>query len=263
MTKKIGIIGYGFLGESLYEYLKKTDIKVCAIFNRSSEKTQDLPDALAFTEMRDFMSKVDGLDLVVELAHPDISRDWGGQILERCDYMPCSVAALANKNLKENLKENLLKAAKSGCTRLLVPHGAVVGIDNIYEARENWQEVTITFRKPPTAIDLDNELEGDETVLFDGPVTEIAEKYPRNVNAMVACALATVGTDAARARFVADRRMNNMLRGEFEFKGKDGSTLSIVKEEPAVGVSSPGMVTSIIGSVLRALQVDADGLNFV
>ncbi len=259
MTKKIGIIGYGFLGESLYKYLQKTDIEVSAVHNRSTEKIQALPESIASTDMHDFMAKADELALVVELAHPDISRDWGSQILESCDYMPCSVAALANRELKETL----LKAAKRSGSRLLVPHGAVVGIDNIYEARDNWEEVTITFRKPPTAIDLDNELEAEQTVLFDGSVTEIADKYPRNVNAMVACALATVGTDAARARFVADTRMNNMLRGEFEFKGKDGSTLSIIKEEPAVGVSSPGMVTSIIGSVLRALQVDAEGLNFV
>jgi len=80
---------------------------------------------------------------------------------------------------------------------------------------------------------------------------------------MVACALATVGTDAARARFIADRRLNNVLRGEFEFKGKDGSSLSIIKEEPAVGVSSPGMITSILGSVLRALDLPSEGINFV
>lgn len=259
MTKKIGIIGYGFIGESLYEYLQKTDIEVAAVYNRSAEKIQALPGSLAFSEMKDFMMQVRELDLVVELAHPDISRDWGRPILENCDYMPCSVTALANKELKETL----LTAAKMSGTRLLVPHGAVVGIDNIYEARDNWEDVTITFRKPPAAIDLDNELESEETVLFEGPVTEIAEKYPRNVNAMVACALATVGTDVATARFVADSSMNNMLRGEFEFRGKDGSRLSIIKEEPAVGVSGAGMVTSIIGSVLRALQADEEGLNFV
>ena len=258
-NKRIGIIGYGFLGSSLHNYLLDTDIEVAAVFNRSTEKIEKLQTSMAFTEMENFMELVPELDLVVELAHPDISKNWGDSILKHCDYMPCSVAALADASLKKQL----IDSAASAGTRLLVPHGAVVGIDNIFEARENWKEVRITFRKPPTAIDLDEEPDEDETILFEGPVTEIAEKFPRNVNAMVACALASIGTDKAVARFVADRRLDNMLRGEFEFHGKDGSTLTVVKEEPAVGVSSPGMVTSIIGSVLRALQVKAEGLNFV
>ena len=256
---KIGIVGYGYLGKSLHESLAGKGIDVTRIYNRSAERLADLPDSIATTKMESFIHVIGNLDLVVELAHPDISREWGGQILQHTDYMPCSVAALADVKLKEGL---LKIAAKAG-TRLLVPHGAVVGIDNIYEARNNWQEVTITFRKPPAAIDMEEEPEGDETLLFEGPVTEIAEKFPRNVNAMVACALATVGTDAARARFIADRRLNNVLRGEFEFKGKDGSRLSIIKEEPAVGVSSPGMITSILGSVLRALDLPSEGINFV
>jgi len=257
--KKIGIIGYGFLGKSLHESLVGTSIEVARIYNRSPEKMTGVPESIATTDMRLFMKTVAELDLVVELAHPDISREWGEDILKGCNYMPCSVAALANDELKKKL---LLTAAVSG-TRLMVPHGAVVGIDNIYEARDNWEEVTITFRKPPGAIETEEECKDDETVLFEGSVREIAEKFPRNVNAMVACALASVGPETALARMVADRRLDNVLRGEFEFKGKDGSLLSISKQEPAVGVSSPGMVTSILGSVLRALHQSPEGIVFV
>jgi aspartate dehydrogenase len=261
MSKKklVGIIGYGYLGSSLYELLADTDIDVVCIYNRSEEKLKGLAGSIATTQMEVFMESVANLDLVVELAHPQISKEWGENILRLTDYMSCSVGALAD----EDLKKNLLLTAKETGKRLLVPHGAVVGIDNIYEARENWEDVTITFRKPPGAIELEEEPEGDETLLFEGPVREIAEKFPRNVNAMVACALASVGPDRAKARMIADRRLKNVLRGEFEFTGKDGSRLSIVKEEPAVGVSSPGMVTSILGSVLRALHQLPEGIIFV
>ncbi|MFT5132197.1 MAG: aspartate dehydrogenase [Gammaproteobacteria bacterium] len=256
---RIGIIGYGYLGRSLHESLAGTRVDVVSIYNRSEDKLTGLPESIATTDMRVFMDTVADLDLIVELAHPDISKDWGENILKTTNYMPCSVAALAN----EDLKFRLLKTATASATKLFVPHGAVVGIDNLYEARDNWQDVTITFRKPPGAIDMEEEPDGDETILFEGSVREIAEKFPRNVNAMVACALATVGPDVALARMIADRRLDNVLRGEFEFKGKDGSRLSIIKEEPAVGVSSPGMITSILGSVLRALQQSSEGINFV
>jgi aspartate dehydrogenase len=257
--KKIGIIGYGYLGSSLNALLADTHIDVVRIYNRSEEKLKGLSETISTTQMEVFMEAAANLDLVIELAHPDVTKEWGEKILQLTDYMPCSVGALADEKLKKNL---LLTGNKSG-KRLLVPHGAAVGIDNIYEARENWEEVTITFRKPPGAIELEEEPEGEETILFEGPVREIAEKFPRNVNAMVACALASVGPDKAMARMIADRRLDNVLRGEFEFTGKDGSRLLITKEEPAVGVSSPGMVTSILGSVMRALHQSPEGIIFV
>lgn len=255
----IGIIGYGYLGRSLHRALAGTGIEVACIFNRSAEPLANLNVEVATTEAGVFMATLGGLDLVVELAHPDVSRSLGERILGHTDYMPCSVAALAD----DALQEAMIAAAAAAGTRLLVPHGAVVGIDNLKEARDNWRDVSITFRKPPGSIDMAEEPEDDETVLFAGSVREIAKKFPRNVNAMVACALATVGVDRARAYFVADRRLDNTLRGEFEFTGKDGSRLSIIKEEPAAGVSSTGMVASIVGSVQRALAVGAGGMNFV
>ncbi len=99
-----------------------------------------------------------------------------------------------------------------------------------------------------------------------GPIATTAMdalKFPRNVNATVACALATVGLDAARARFIADRRLQNKVRGEFEFTAKDGALLAITKEEPASGVSSTGMIGSLKGRVLRALELPSFRMKFV
>jgi aspartate dehydrogenase len=257
--QSLGIIGYGYLGKSLHQALARSDIHVGCAYNRSAERLVGLPDSIATTDTEEFIDAAADLDLVVELAHPDISRHMGKRILERTSYMPCSVAALAD----DRLKQKLLATALAAGTRLLIPHGAVVGIDNLVECRDNWQEVTITFRKPPGSIDLEEEPESDEAILFEGSVRDIAEKFPRNVNAMVACALATVGLDAAVARMIADRRLDNVLRGEFEFLGKDGSRLLVTKEEPAVGVSSPGMINSLKGSVLRALRPSPEGMTFV
>ncbi len=120
----------------------------------------------------------------------------------------------------------------------------------------------ITFRKPPASIDVSASAgRGDSAVR--GIAREIAGKFPRSVNAMVACALATVGLDATTTRMVADRRCGNVLRGEFEFTGANGSRLTIIKEEPGVGVSGVGMMHSIRGSVLRALGITADNPIFV
>ena len=256
---RLGIIGYGYIGRSLHHALHGTGVTVERIYNRSAAALTDLSESLATTEVERFLDGVPELDLVVELAHPDITRNMGEHILRHTSYMACSVTAFAD----DELTDRLLGVAAEAGTDLFIPHGAVVGVDNLIETRRNWKEVTITFRKPPASIGDGDAPDADETVLFEGSVREIAGKYPRNVNAMVACALATVGLDSARARIIADRRQGDVLRGEFEFTGEDGSTLTIVKQEPAVGVSSPGMVSSIKGSVLRAFKQTPAGLQFV
>lgn len=249
MNCKVALIGYGYLSSSLHRALESKGIEVAKIYNRSANRLKGLSDAVATTDSNTFLDSLDEVDLVVEIAHPDVSNMMGEQILLQTNYMPCSVAALAN----DRLKEKLLETAMAANTKLFLPHGAVVGMDNLVEAQDNWEAVSITFRKPSVSLDLGDVPEGDELVLFEGSVRKIAEKYPRNVNAMVACALATVGLDVAVGRLVVDTRLDNILRGEFEFTGKDGSRLTIIKEEPAAGVSSTGMVTSLQGSVLRAL----------
>ena len=46
--KKIGIIGYGFLGKSLHESLVGTSIEVARIYNRSPEKMTGAPESRDF-----------------------------------------------------------------------------------------------------------------------------------------------------------------------------------------------------------------------
>ncbi|HEY3786127.1 MAG TPA: aspartate dehydrogenase domain-containing protein [Steroidobacteraceae bacterium] len=130
------------------------------------------------------------------------------------------------------LRRQLLEAARIAGTRLYLPHGAVVGMESLLETRSVWREVRITFRKPATSIDGAGPAEADEQLLFEGSVREITSRFPRSVNAMVACALATVGLDATRARMYADRRLGEVLRGEFEFIGSNGARLTIIKEPP-------------------------------
>jgi len=114
--------------------------------------------------------------------------------------MPFSVTALADAALHQRV----LAAAGAHGHRLLVPQGALMGTDALLGWRHMWRDVTIAFRKHPDNIDLGvvgrraDEIR-TETVVFDGPVRDIAPLFPRNVNTMVTCALATIGLDRCRA----------------------------------------------------------------
>ncbi|MFT4047488.1 MAG: DUF108 domain-containing protein [Solimonas sp.] len=114
--------------------------------------------------------------------------------------------------------------------------------------------MTIAFRKPPASLGLDPGSLDHATTVFEGSVRDIAARYPRNVNAMVACALATVGLDRCQARLVADLGIDH-LELVVDAAGTDGSLLSIRRQQAAVGVSGSEMAEAVFRSVLRAAGV--------
>lgn len=255
---RVGIIGAGFVGGELYRQLADgavPGLEVGFVFDRRSDRAA----AVAREHLVSSLDELQGIqaDLVVECAGPDVTVSHGRSLLARWDYMPLSVTALAD----DRLRAELLATARSAGTRLLVPHGALAGMDALYERRNMWREVTITFRKPPRHIDgIAGDIE-ESAVLYDGPVRGIASRYPRNVNAMVGCALATIGLDRCRAVLVADPELTELV-AEVRAVAQDGSVLEILKRQPGVGVSGTEMPNAILRSVVLATATAA-GLQFV
>lgn len=258
---KIGIVGFGAIGRYVYERMVAEDagLTPAFIWNRSPAAVAGLPEHLILDDLARI--DADAADLIVELAHPQISRDHGARFLSVADYMPLSVSALVDPALQQSLND---AAAKAG-TRLLIPHGALVGVDNLIEGRDNWAEVTITFEKNPSAIDFtDSGIRPNpdrRTTVFEGSTREIGSLFPRNVNTMVTCGLATIGLDHCRAVLIADP---NLDVGILDVKaiGKDGARLHIRKEQPMIGVSGSEMLGALYGSIERA-TVSKPGLVFV
>jgi len=251
--KRIGIVGFGFIGAKLHEALSDASlpgVEVAFVWNRSPERLAGLPPEQRLEALDRFAEREP--DIVVELAHPEITRRYGSAFLEVADYLPLSVSALVDGALEARL----VAAARAHGTRLLIPHGALIGVDNLREGAANWTDVTITFEKHPAAIDfsesgLDPGPIDQRTLVFEGSAREIGRLFPRNVNTMVTCALATVGLDRCRARLIADPALTVGI-AEVEAVGADGAILTSRKEQPMAGVSGTEMFGSILGSVLRA-----------
>jgi aspartate dehydrogenase len=250
--KRIGIVGFGFIGASLFRELahEGSGLQVAFVHNRSLCKLDGVPANLLLDDLSDFAARRP--DLIVECAHPDITVRHGADFLAVTDYMPLSVTALA----ADPLRERLMATASASGHHLLLPRGALVGMDSLFSWRHMWREVTITFRKHPRNLDLARtgrtaDSITDKTILYDGPVRGIAADYPRNVNTMVTCALATIGLDKCRARLIADPELDHAI-AEVEAHGTDGSYLSTVKRQPAIGVSGTEMFQSTLRSVRKA-----------
>lgn len=251
--RRVGLIGFGFIGRQVYRRLTDEPtygLDVAFVHNRSAARIEGVPADLVLDDLGDIAARTP--DLVVEMAHPDFTRAWGERILSVADYLPLSVTALADDGLMARLTG---QARKHG-TRLLIPHGALMGTDNLFESRAAWREVEITFVKNPANIDFavsgfDPATIDGETLVYAGPVRGIASLYPRNVNTMVTCALASVGLDRCHARLIARPGMQFAI-AEVRAVGCDGAVLHMRKEQPMAGVSGTEMFESQFHSILRS-----------
>ena len=252
-AKRVGLIGFGYIGSNLYKRLIENhpEVEIRFIYNRSRNALTGLSEEIILGSLE--AASQYHCDLIVEMAHPSITEIYGTSFLMSSDYMPLSVTGLVDTALLRKL----VAIAEEHGHRLLIPHGALMGCDNLVEWKHMWQEVCITMRKHPEHLkqpDLTEKADSDtkEIILYDGPVSGIAHKYPRNVNVMVACALATVGVDRCRGRLIADLNAEHGVL-EVVATGRDGSKLYMRKEAPMVGVSGTEMFESQYHSVLKAL----------
>ena len=124
------------------------------------------------------------------------------------DLLVISTGALAEPKLLERLKD----AAREGNSRLLLPAGAIGGLDAIAAMRVGGlNAVRYRSRKPPAAwrgspAEKVGDLDGlkSRTVLYRGNAGEAALLYPQNANVAAAVALAGLGFEKTEVELVAD-----------------------------------------------------------
>ena len=256
--RRVGLIGFGSIGSRVYRRIvdeRSLGLDVAFVHNRSAAALAAIPAPVRLGDIAELPRFAP--DLGVEMAHPAYTRRWGEQILGVADYLPLSVTALAD----DALRERLVARARDAGTTLAIPHGALMGLDSLREWRHAWQEVTISFFKNPANIDFSESgidpatLRADaDTVVYDGPARAIAALFPRNVNTMITCALATVGLDRCQARLVASPALKVAV-AEVVARGRDGSLLTMRKEQPAIGVSGSEMFESQFASIVRTARL--------
>lgn len=168
-------------------------------------------------------------DLVIEAAGREAVAEWGEAALT---HAPAFAVASTSAFCDEALLARLLACAERNGAQLLIPQGALGGVDALAAAAAlDLDSVTHAIVKPPAAwrgtpaqelVDLDALIE--PTIFFAGTAREAARRYPQNANVAVITALAGIGLDRTRVELVADpraRRNGHRIRAEGAFGALD------------------------------------------
>jgi aspartate dehydrogenase len=252
---RVGFIGFGTVARAVQAGMKRGDAGAstlaAALVRRQPVASEE--DFLITNDREAFLSS--GLDVVVELAGQEAVEQHGETVLARgIDFLVISVGALADDDLHSRLRT----AAEANRSRLLMPSGAIAGLDAISSASlGGLEEVTITTRKPVEALrtgtDRDHalaEVQSEASLLYEGPARHAVKHYPANVNVAAALSLAGIGFDRTYVRVYADpsvtRNTHDVLaRGWF---GELRLTIqNIPTENPKTG-----RITAL--SVMKALS---------
>lgn len=189
---KIGFIGYGKIGRALASHARESGCEV--VFALDPVATSD-----DVTVVRSASAELyAGVDLVVECATASALTAELESVLASADLMPFSLTAFSNETVLKRA-EGL---ARENSHAIFIPHGAILGLDGIRDARSILNEVSIVTTKSPASLGLEDD--GTVRTVFDGCTRDACAAFPRNVNVHAAVALAGIGFERTHSTIVAD-----------------------------------------------------------
>jgi len=259
--KRIGIIGYGHLGQFLeVELRKSSNFCLQRIWNRTEDRDEGV---LPLNELNP--PNLADIDLVIEVAHPDIIKNYAKLILEHADLLIGSQSALAEQTTFDSIQE-ALKAHSSRA--VFIPSDALWGAKDIRKMADLGilKSLTITMLKHPNSFKVIDPLKelcerakrhNAPVVLYDGPVRMLCPLAPNDANTVSICAIVAnnLGFDNTRAKLIADPGMLNWHIIEYETISENGFITIVRRQNPTQpgGVSGEATYFSFLSSVNETL----------
>ncbi|PRP84651.1 hypothetical protein PROFUN_07901 [Planoprotostelium fungivorum] len=244
IKQKIGIVGFGALGQYLSRALLEDDLlrnrcELVFVWNRSKEKilestTPSIPAHLILEDLSDFASRQ--ADLIVEVCHPEITQQWASKFLQHSDVMVGSPTAFASVSFHDGVKEAVKQHGRS----VYVPSGALWGAEDIQKMgqRGTIGRCSVTMKKHPSSLKVESPLNEKldsyakdpeakgEFIVFEGSVRDLCPLAPNNVNTMACAAIgaSNLGFDVVRAVLIADKSLQaHVIDIEVEGKSNPGT----------------------------------------
>ena len=101
---RIGLVGFGYIGSYVYSQIAsrpELGLEITFVHDLAPERLAGLPPEAVLKDLKDFASRRP--DLVVEMAHPGVTRQFGEMFLQKTDYLPLSITAFSDDALLHRL----------------------------------------------------------------------------------------------------------------------------------------------------------------
>jgi aspartate dehydrogenase len=208
---RVAIGGFGAIGQEVARALDAgvPGLRLAAVSGRDQDKARRNLEGLRGQVAVLPLGELAGIaDIVVECAPAAVFRELALPAIEQGRlFVPLSVGQLL-------VHDDLEAMAERTGARILVPTGALLGLDAVRAAAEGRIEsVTMVTRKPPGGLAgapylVQNGIELDGLTqplrVFEGTAREGARGFPANVNVAAALSLAGIGPDRTMLEIWAD-----------------------------------------------------------
>ncbi|HSA72605.1 MAG TPA: aspartate dehydrogenase [Nitrososphaeraceae archaeon] len=247
MEKRVGIIGYGSIGKEIIAATGRHEIpnaRIVALFDKESKVFNsidyDIGELHLFSDFDEFYnSKIySNMDIIIECASKGAVKEYGKKIIKsKKDLIVLSVGAFSDEDYLREL-QNL---SNLNNTRILIPTGAIAGLDSIRSVKKYLNTVTIVTTKNPKSLvgapyfkssKIRIDEISKETVLFEGNAVDAIELFPANVNVAVSTALAGIGLVKTQVKIVADPTLS-VNKHEIVGEGAFGRIHIVVQNIPS------------------------------
>jgi aspartate dehydrogenase len=264
MTVAIG--GLGAIGAHLARALDAgvEGLRLVAVAARDQEKARrtiagfrSAPKLVGLSELAEHA------DIVVEAAPAAVFEQIAEAAIARGRiFVPSSVGALLPRM-------HLVARARETGARIIVPTGALLGLDAVRAAAEGKVEsVTIETRKPPRGLEgapylVENKIDvfaiTTPTIVFKGNAFDAAKGFPANVNVAAALALAGIGPERTMVEIWGDptvTRNTHTIRVEAETVRLTMTIENVPSEEnPRTGKITPLSILACLRGLTSTLKV--------
>jgi aspartate dehydrogenase len=260
----VAIAGLGAIGKKIAEALDQgiDGLQLVAVSAQNPEKHHNWLGGLKTRPAVLPIAKLSEVaDIAIECAPANLLRSIVAPFVEQGK----TAIVLSAGALLDN--EDLIDLAKKNGGQIVVPTGALIGLDAVTAAAVgDIHSVRMVTRKPVNGLagapflvenNIDIETIKEPLKIFDGTAREAAKGFPANLNVAVALSLAGIGPDRTRLEIWADPALTrNVHRVEVE---SDSARFSMSIENIPSENPKTGRITAL--SVIAYLRKQRSALR--
>ncbi len=255
--KTVGIAGLGAIGAVLARRLDGgvEGLRLLCVSARDTARAERLVEGFQARPAVVKLADLSAADIVVEATPAAVFDEVAGPAIAAGRVLvACSVGALLPRM-------GLIEEARRTGARIVIPTGALLGLDAVRAAAEGpVSEVSIETRKPPGGLagapylvqhgiavaDL-----AAPKLVFEGNALDAAAGFPANVNVAAALALAGVGPERTTVRIWADPGVSRNIH-TVRVESEAARLTMTVENVPSEDNPKTGKLTAL--SVLACLR---------